>query len=406
MRHPDSACADCRPSRYCGLSQGQGEGGRLVTKDTSFTEGLEDVIANTSEICYLDGQEGRLVYRGYDIHDLVNGGASFEEVVYLLWHGNLPTKAELADLTSEIGAQRALHPQVLTALHEVPASANAMEVLRTAVSFAGLYDPDAGDESLEANFRKATRLVAQIPSIVAAFERLRRGLPLIEPDPSLSSAASFFYLLEGKRPDAFAEKALNVALILHADHELNASTFAARVTAATLSDIYSAVVSAIGTLKGPLHGGANEQVMKMLLEIGSVDKAQDWIEHALAQKHKIMGFGHRVYRTEDPRATHLRQLSREAGERVNNTTWYDMSAVIERVVKNDKGLNPNVDFYSASMYYALGLPTHLFTPIFACSRVSGWTAHVLEQFQHNRLIRPRAEYTGLTHVQYVPLDAR
>lgn len=377
-----------------------------MTKDGSFAAGLEDVVANTSEICFVDGHEGRLVYEGYDIHDLVNGNSTFEEVIYLLWHGKLPNRKELDDFTNTIATQRELHPHVVSFLNEIPKDANAMEVLRTAVSFAGLYDPDNGDESMEANIRKATRLVAQLPTIVTSFERISHGLEPIKPDSQLGMAASFFYLLTGEKPDAFTEKAFNIALILHADHELNASTFSARVTAGTLSDIYSAITSAVGTLKGPLHGGANEQVMKMLIEIGDKEKAENWIEQALADKKKIMGFGHRVYRTEDPRATHLRQLSREAGERINQTKWFEISQIIERVVKEKKGLNPNVDFYSASMYYALGLPTHLFTPIFACSRVSGWTAHVLEQYRHNRLIRPRAEYTGPTHLDFVPLDER
>lgn len=377
-----------------------------MSSETSFAAGLEDVIANTSEICFLDGKEGRLLYRGYNIHDLVNGGASFEEVVYLLWNGLLPSQQQLADFTASIARERALHPKVSAFLTEVPRDANAMEVLRTAVSYAALYDPDNGDESTEANVRKATRLVAQVPSIVTAYERIRRGQEPVEPLPELNIAASFFYQLNGTVPDEFVERAFNTALILHADHELNASTFSARVTAGTLSDIYSAITSAIGTLKGPLHGGANEQVMKMLLKIGSPDDAEGWIEQALAEKQKIMGFGHRVYRTEDPRATHLRVLSQEAGQRASDTKWFEMSQIIERVVKSSKGLNPNVDFYSASMYYSLGLPTHLYTPIFACSRISGWTAHVLEQYHNNRLIRPRAEYTGPTNCEYVPLAER
>lgn len=377
-----------------------------MASETSFAAGLEDVVANTSEICFLDGKQGRLLYRGYDIHDLVNGGASFEEVVYLLWNGVLPNREQLNTFAESLATQRALHPKVLAFLHEVPADANAMAVLRTAVSFAGLVDPDAEDNSEAANIRKATRLVAQIPTIVTTFERIRQGLEPVQPDPSLSMAASFFYLLTGEKPDEFKTQAFNIALILHADHELNASTFSARVTAGTLSDMYSAIVSAIGTLKGPLHGGANEQVMRMLLDIGEMDRAEAWIDNALAQKKKIMGFGHRVYRTEDPRATHLRRLSQRAGELAGETKWYEMSRIIERVVKEKKGLNPNVDFYSASMYYSMGLPTHLYTPIFACSRISGWTAHVLEQYRNNRLIRPRAEYVGPTQRTYVPLDQR
>lgn len=374
--------------------------------ESAFTAGLEDVIANTSDICFVDGREGRLIYQGYDIHDLVNGHATFEEVIYLLWHGNLPNAKELQEFTSQISQQRKLDPKVLEFLHDVRKDANAMEVLRTAVSYAGLYDVDNGDESIEANVRKATRLVAQIPTMVTAFERIRNGQPVVEPDPTLRLSASFFHLLTGTKPSEFVDKAFNTALILHADHELNASTFSARVTAATLTDIYSAITSAVGTLKGPLHGGANEQVMNMLLEVGDETQVESFITDALEKKRKIMGFGHRVYRTEDPRATHLRQLSREAGELAGQTKWFEMSQVIERVVKEKKGLNPNVDFYSASMYYSMGLPTHLFTPIFACSRVSGWTAHVLEQYRNNRLIRPRAEYTGPTNRQFVPIDKR
>lgn len=378
-----------------------------MSKDTeTFTAGLEDVIANTSDICFVDGREGRLIYQGYDIHDLVNGNASFEEVIYLLWNGQLPTKQALSDFSAQIAKQRKVHPKVLEFLQDVRKDANAMEVLRTAVSVAGLYDEDNGDESIDANVRKATRLVAQVPTMVAAFERIRNGQPVIDPDSTLSMSASFFHLLTGGKPSAFAENAFNIALILHADHELNASTFSARVTAATLSDIYSAITSAVGTLKGPLHGGANEQVMNMLLDVKDATQVEHYIHNALEQKRKIMGFGHRVYRTEDPRATHLRQLSKEAGELAGETKWYEMSQVIERVVKEQKGLNPNVDFYSASMYYSMGFPTHLFTPIFACSRVSGWTAHVLEQYRNNRLIRPRAEYTGPTDCKFVPIDQR
>jgi citrate synthase len=372
----------------------------------TFTAGLEDVIANTSDICFVDGREGRLIYQGYDIHDLVDGNASFEEVIYLLWHGQLPTMQELTEFKNLISQQRKLHPKVLEFLHDVRKDANAMEVLRTAVSYAGLYDEDNGDESIAANVRKATRLIAQVPSMVTAFERIRNGQSVIEPDASLSLAGSFFHLLTGHKPTEFVEKAFNIALILHADHELNASTFSARVTAATLSDIYSAVTSAVGTLKGPLHGGANEQVMNMLLEVGDPAEINTYIHDALEQKRKIMGFGHRVYRTEDPRATHLRRLSKEAGELAGETKWFEMSQVIERVVKEQKGLNPNVDFYSASMYHSMGLPTHLFTPIFACSRISGWTAHVLEQYRNNRLIRPRADYTGPTNCKFVPIEQR
>jgi citrate synthase len=378
----------------------------MANEATSFKAGLEGVVANTSEVSFIDGQEGRLIYHGYDIHDLVNGGASFEEVIYLLWHGKLPNLAQSDEFTKSIATQRALQPHVLQFLREVPKNANAMEVLRTAVSFLGLYDQDEGDESREANIRKATRLVAKIPTIVTTFERIRKGLEPVQPDETLGMAASFFYLLRGEKPTAFEEKAFNTALILHADHELNASTFAARVTAGTLSDMYSAITSAIGALKGPLHGGANERVMEMLLEIGDMSKVESWLDNALAEKKKIMGFGHRVYRTEDPRATHLRVLSKEAGELAGETKWNEMSRTIERLVMEKKGLNPNVDFYSGSMYYSMGIPTHLFTPIFASSRVAGWAAHVLEQQANNRIIRPRAEYVGPKNLTYVPVNER
>ncbi|PWI57915.1 citrate synthase [Sulfoacidibacillus thermotolerans] len=374
--------------------------------DGHFVEGLEDVVALSSEICFIDGDEGRLVYRGYDIHDLVKGSASFEEVVYLLWHGELPTKDQLTAFDQELRAQRALSPEVLTALKTLPKNGNTMEMLRTLVSLAGLYDPDDQDNSYDGSVKKATRLVAQMSTMVAAIERYRNGQDPIVPNEQLNHAANFLYMLLGTEPDEYTARAFEIALILHADHELNASTFAARVTAATLSDIYSSIVSAIGALKGPLHGGANEQVMLMLKEIGEPSKAPEWIKNALAQKRRIMGFGHRVYHTEDPRATHLRQMSKEIGERNGNTTYYEMSRIVEQAVKEQKGLYPNVDFYSASTYYMMNIPVHVFTPVFAVSRISGWTAHVLEQYRNNRLIRPRAEYVGIKKRAYIPIAQR
>jgi citrate synthase len=374
--------------------------------DSSFVAGLEDVVALTSDICFIDGEEGRLVYRGYDIHDLVNGGASFEEVVYLLWHGELPSAAQYKDFCDTLGRDRALDKNIIAVLHTMPTGANAMEMLRTLVSAAGLFDPDAADTSYDASVRKAQRLVAKLPTFVTAIERYKNGQELIEPRVDLGQAANFLYMLTGKEPSAYDANAFNTALILHADHELNASTFSARVTAGTLSDMYSAITSAVGTLKGPLHGGANEQVMLMLKDIDDPAQAESWIRKALEDKRRIMGFGHRVYHTEDPRATHLRQMSKEMGEREGVTKYYEISQIVERVVKEVKHLNPNVDFYSASTYYTMGLPIHLFTPIFAVSRVSGWTAHVLEQYRNNRLIRPRAEYTGIRRRAYTPLSAR
>jgi citrate synthase len=367
--------------------------------------GLEDVVVSTSEICFIDGDQGRLLYRGYDIHDLV-AQSSFEETAGLLWHGDLPSRAELERLRKALATQRRLPPKVLGLLRSLPRKSDAMDVLRTAVSAMGLYDPDAADGSREANLRKAVRIQAQVPTLVAAWSRIRRGKAPIPPNARLSLAGNFLYMLSGKKPSALAEKAMDTALILHADHELNASTFAARVTVATLSDIYSGVVSGIGTLKGPLHGGANVGVMKMLLEIGEVERAETWIKNALVQKRRIMGFGHRVYHTEDPRATHLRRLSEQLGREVGELKWYEMSRIVERVMHAEKGLHANVDFYSASTYYSMGIDPELYTPIFVVARVSGWTAHILEQQANNRLIRPRADYTGPRQATYVPVEQR
>ena len=367
--------------------------------------GLEDVVAGTSEICFIDGKEGRLLYRGFDIRDLAEH-ASFEEVVYLLWHGELPTRAQLDAFVQQIRSAQSLPGQVLELIERIPPATHPMAVLRTAVSYLGTLDPDQEDNSREANLRRATRLVAQFPTLVAAIQRVRQGKEPVAPRRDLPLAANFLYMLRGEEPSPLHAEVMNVALVLHADHELNASTFAARVTAATLSDMYSAITSAIGALKGPLHGGANEQVMRTLLEIGSPDKAEAWVKQALAEKRRIMGFGHRVYKTEDPRATILRRLSRKVAEAAGDTRWFEISQAVEKVVLAEKGLYPNVDFYSASTYYVMGIPFELYTPIFAVSRISGWTAHVLEQYANNRLIRPRAEYVGPTRRQWVPLDQR
>jgi citrate synthase len=369
--------------------------------------GLEDVVAATSSICYLDGERGVLAYYGYDIHDLAK--ATFEEVCYLLWHGRLPNRAELGDLQSHLAAARPLSEPILRLMKQLPPS-DGMDMLRTLASALGQYDPEAADNSAQANYRKAVRLTAQLGSLVATYGRLQAGGGPIQPDPVLGHAANFLYMLKGERPSALATRAFDVALILHADHELNASTFAARVAAATLTDLYSAIVAAIGTLKGPLHGGANADVMRMLIEIGpeaSPERVDEAIRAKLAKKIKIPGFGHRVYRTEDPRATHLRKMSKDLGERSGNTHWFDMSRRIETLVTGEKKLYPNVDFYSASTYYTLGIPIDLFTPIFAVSRVSGWTAHCLEQYANNRLIRPRTDYIGPQYPQtYLVLDQR
>lgn len=367
--------------------------------------GLEDVVATDSTICFVDGKEGRLVYQGYDIHDLAEH-STFEEVVYLLWFGRLPNKSELETMSKELRNNRKLPDDVVKMMQQFPKKASPMEVLRTATSMLSMYDPDAEDNGREASIRKATRLTAQLPTIVAHWDNIRNGKQPVAPADDCSLAANFLYMLNGKRPDDLSARSLDIALILHADHELNASTFAARVAAGTETDMHSCIVAAIGTLKGPLHGGANQEVIKMLLKIGEVAKAQEFVQKIFAEHKKIMGFGHRVYKTEDPRAFHLRNMSEELGRRANDLKWYEMSRIIEQMVNQEKGLYANVDFYSASVYYMLGIPVDLFTPIFAMSRVSGWVAHVLEQLSNNRLIRPRAEYTGPNKLAYKPVDAR
>ena len=373
---------------------------------TGTGAGLEGIIAAESSICYIDGQEGILSYQGFNIHTLAEN-AKFEEVVFLLWNGRLPKQAELDELKASLVRHRAIPEQVTAFLRTVP-QAVPMDVVRTAVSMLGLYDPISKDMSAEANSLKAVKLMSQTATIVTTYDRVRNGREIIEGDPNLSLAANFLYTLTGKRPDEVSERAFDIALTLHADHELNASTFAGRVTAATLSDIYSAVTSAIGALKGPLHGGANEDVIRFLLQVDAKsDAAVQEVRNKLTNKMKVAGFGHRVYRTEDPRATHLRKLSEELGNRTGHVDLYLASKEVEQFIKNTKGLNANVDFYSASTYYSLGIPIDLYTPIFAVSRMSGWTAHILEQYLNNRLIRPRAEYTGKPDGQpWVPIEQR
>jgi citrate synthase len=354
--------------------------------------GLEGIIATQSRICYIDGDAGILAYMGFNIHTLAEK-ATFEETIFLLWNGRLPKQDELDQLKAALVANREIDKNVEGFLKSVSKSA-PMDVLRTAVSMLSLHDPQAKDMSPEANQQKAIKLMAQTATIVTSFDRLRNGKDVVPGDPKLGLAANFLYTLTGKKPDDVMERAMDVALILHADHELNASTFAARVVAATLSDIYSAVTAGIGALKGPLHGGANEDAIKMLLAAGSTEKAIEHVKNMLATKQKVPAFGHRVYHTIDPRATHLAVLSEELGKRTGHEELYLTSKQIEKYMKETKNLNANVDFYSASAYYSLGIPIDLFTPIFAVSRMSGWTAHVLEQYSNNRLIRPRAEYLG------------
>jgi len=367
--------------------------------------GLEDVIAANSAICDVIGGEGKLTYRGIDIHELARY-SSFEETTYLLWFGHLPDRPALDRFSAELVAHRVVPREVLALMKDFPKTATPMDVLRTAVSALAFYDPLAHTSSREANVAKAMRLTAQMATLAAAYEQLRRGNEPLAPAKDGSHAASFMRMLSGREPDPVHARAMDLALILHADHELNASTFAARVTAATLSDMYAALVTAIGTLAGPLHGGANEQVMQMLQQIGDPSRVEGFVTETLAAHQKIFGFGHRVYRTEDPRATHLRQMSKELGERAGDTRWYDISRRVEDAVMRQKMICANVDFYSASCYFSMGIPIDMFTPVFAVSRVAGWTAHVLEQYADNRLIRPRAEYVGEKDVRYVAIEDR
>ncbi|MBS1814031.1 MAG: citrate synthase [Acidobacteria bacterium] len=371
------------------------------------TRGLEGVVATQSGICWIDGEAGVLSYRGIDIHELA-AKSNFEETTYLLWFGVLPSEDQLSDFKLQLSQARSLDWRIPEFLRSLPKKTTPMEALRTVVSLLAVYDVDDTDSSHDANVRKAIRLTSQIAMVVAMFDRVRKGKDIIEADKSLSHAANFLWMLTGEKPIGEATRAFDVALILHADHELNASTFTARVIAATLADIHSAVTGAIGALKGPLHGGANEAVMRMLFDIErSGADPVEYVRNMLANKIKISGFGHRVYKTEDPRATHLRRMSEELGRASGNAKWYEMSRKIELFITKEKKLNANVDFYSASTYTTLGIDIDLFTPIFAVSRISGWAAHVIEQHDNNRLIRPRAEYIGPEYpAPYVPIEDR
>ncbi len=370
-------------------------------------KGLEGIIAANSGICWIDGEAGVLSYRGIDIHELADN-SSFEETTYLLWNGVLPNRLELREFQAQLTSARVLDQRMIDMLRSFPASATPMEVLRTSVSALSFYDADEKDNSHDANVRKAYNLTAQIAMIVAIYDRLRKGKEIVPPDRSLSHAANFLWMLNGVKPSETAVKTMDMSLILHAEHEFNASTFAARVIAATLADIHSSITGALGALKGPLHGGANEGVMHLLLTIDKLGADPiEYVKGMLAAKQKISGFGHRVYRTEDPRATHLRRMSEQLGKDAGQPKWYEMSRAIELYVNKDKKLNANVDFYSASTYATLGIDIDLYTPIFAVSRISGWAAHVIEQMDDNRLIRPRAEYVGPAYPShYIPIDER
>jgi len=370
-------------------------------------KGLEGIVAANSGICWIDGDLGVLSYRGIDIHELAEH-STFEETTYLLWNGLLPNELELREFSAQLALARSLDQRIIDMIRSFPKDATPMEVLRTAVSALSFYDADEKDNSHDANVRKSYNLTAQIAMIVAIYDRIRKGLEVVPPDRSLTHAGNFLWMLNGAKPSETAIKTMDLALVLHAEHELNASTFAARVIAATLSDIHSAITGAIGALKGPLHGGANEGVMRLLLKIDKEGADPvEYVKNMLAAKQKISGFGHRVYKTEDPRATHLRKMSEQLGNDSGIPKWYEMSRAIELHINADKKLNANVDFYSASTYATLGIDIDLYTPIFAVSRISGWAAHVIEQLDDNRLIRPRAEYIGPAYPSpYIPMEKR
>ena len=393
-----------------------GEKTAAVTASTGAAKkpsgGLEGVVAAKSEICFIDGNAGKLVYRGYDIADLVEN-ATFEEVAFLLWDGKLPNKAELATLKKQLSESSALPEHVINLLRALPRQTQPMDALRTAASALGSGDPDLESNDPAANRRKAVRLMAQFPTIVTAFHRLRNGEQPVAPDPSLSTAGNFLYMMNGKKPHETLTRVMDAALTLHAEHGMNASTFTARVTAATLADMHASVTAACAALKGPLHGGANQDVMQLLLDCGDADSAEKKVKARLANKEKVPGFGHRVYKTFDPRAHFLRKMSKQLGEAAGNTKWYEMSERLIPILKDTPksdgtpmNLNPNVDFFSASAYYTMGIPMDLFTPIFGVARVTGWTAHVMEQHKNNRIIRPTDDYVGPFGLKVEPIDQR
>lgn len=375
------------------------------TESTAAAAGLRGVVAAQSAIGDVNGEQGILIYQGYDIHDLAEH-STFEEVVYLLWNGRLPKQDELDAHVERLRRNYEVPAQVIDLMKQYPKESDPMDVLRTAVSSLDLYDPKGQGTDRESAVGAAVRITGQIGTIAAAWDRIRNGKDVIAPDRSLSIAENFLYMLRGERADADEERMFDVCLMLHADHELNASTFTTRVVAGTLSDMYGCVTAGIAALAGPLHGGANTNVMKMLIEIGDLDKVDAWVDEALAAHRKIMGIGHAVYKTEDPRATWLRKYSQHMGEKKGESKWFEMSQRVEQLMHEKKGMFPNVDFYSASVYYLMGIPLDLYTPIFAVSRISGWTGHILEQYANNKLIRPRAEYIGARDLKYLPISER
>ena len=376
-----------------------------ATESTAATAGLRGVVAAQSSIGDVNGEEGILIYQGYNIHDLAEH-STFEEVIFLLWNGRLPKSDEFEEFEKQIRANYDVPAEALALMKQFPKEAEPMDVLRTAVSSLDFYDKVGHGTDREHAIKAAIKLTGQIGTLAAAWDRIRNGKDVIGPDKSLNIAENFLYMLRGEKPNADEAHMFDVCLILHADHELNASTFTTRVVAGTLADMYGAVTAGLAALAGPLHGGANTNVMKMLLEIGDLDKVEPWVDQALAEKRKIMGIGHAVYKTEDPRATWLRKFSKQMAEKTGVSKWFDMSQKIEQLMHEKKGMFPNVDFYSASTYYLMGIPLDLYTPIFAVSRISGWTGHILEQYANNKLIRPRAEYIGPRDLKYVPIGER
>jgi citrate synthase len=373
--------------------------------EKTFVRGLEGVVAAETNISWVDGIHGKLYYQGYDIHDIAEK-VCFEEVIFLLWNGRFPNRTECERLRVELASEMRLPSQVVEMIKLMPPSAHPMQVLQTAVAMLGVFDPDSGDNSAEANLRKSKRLTAQMPTIIADMHRIRKGLPLISADPKLGISDNFLYMLRGAPPVEIEHTVMDLLMVLHTDHGLNASTFAGRVIASTLADIHAALAGAIGALKGPLHGGANQKVMEMILQIGKVDMVQDYIAGMLENKQKIMGFGHRVYRTEDPRARHLRKYSEMLCELRGFKELYEISHKVETLVRESKGIYPNVDFYSATVQHAMGIPADFFTAIFAASRTAGWVAHIMEQYADNRLIRPTSKYTAELGIPFVPMDQR
>ena len=377
----------------------------MTTSPGTVAKGLEGVVAAKTRLSDVRGEAGELIYSGYDINELA-GKVTFEEVIHLLHHGHLPNRKELKELKNRLASFRELPDRLIEIIRKLPRNAPPMHAIRTGISALGCFDEHADDDNMDAHRETALRLIATIPIITAYFHRARQGRTLLSPDPTLGEAANFLYLMDGEKPGEEKVKTMDLCYVLHADHGMNASTFSARVTIATLSDMYSAITSAIGTLKGPLHGGANEGVIKMLQEIGSPDKVDEYVADCLAQKKKIMGIGHRVYKTLDPRAPHLKRMAQILSAKLGEPKWIQMSERIAEIMLREKGLNANVDFYSATVYYSLGIPIDLFTPIFAIARTAGWTAQVLEQLSDNRLIRPQSAYVGPIGLKVVPLDER